>query len=345
MARRDPGWRDAAAAELLARVLGVDPPTGRILLVDHPPDTLPETLAALGPERWDRADTGGRPGVAWPGGRTDFDAALVRLPRSRDALAFALHATVAVTRPGAPVFVFGAKDEGIGSTGPRMTGLLDEVASLATGGRCRVLRGVRPETPEGLRASLDAWREVEPLDLPWGRVEWVRYPGTFARAGVDPGTALLLEHLAEPGGAGPLPTGRRVLDVGAGTGLLAAGVRAADPGAELWLVEPDAPARAAAVENVPGARFAPTFGWAEAGPWHRVVSNPPYHQGKGETLQIVRGLIRGARVSLATDGELRLVIQRRHPVEDDLRAAFRRVDVVADRGPYRVWAASGADPR
>lgn len=337
--RSDPGWRDHASAELLAKVLEGDPPPGPVLLVDHPPDHLPPAVAALTPDRWDRADTGDRPGSPWPrdGG---YGAALLRLPRSREALAFALDAVVSVTRPGGPVFVFGAKDEGIGSTASRLQALLDEVVSMATGGRCRILRGLRAEAPAGLRGRLEDWREVAPLELPWGVVDWVRYPGTFARAGVDPGTALLLDHLPTSPEAAP-----RVLDVGAGTGLLAAGIRAERVDAEVWLAEPDALARAAAAENVPGARFVPVPGWAGEGPWDRIVSNPPYHQGKGETLQVVRDLIRGARLSLAPGGELRLVVQRRHPVEGELREAFPRVEAVADAGPYRVWAASDAGSR
>jgi 16S rRNA (guanine1207-N2)-methyltransferase len=134
------------------------------------------------------------------------------------------------------------------------------------------------------------------------------------------------------------------LDFGAGTGILAAGVRSRFPEASLVLVEPDALARAAAAENVPGARFAGAASWPDEGPFDAVVSNPPYHQGKAETLQVVRSLVEGARTALAPGGELRLVVQRRHPVEALLGAAFRVVDVVADEGPYRVWAASEAAP-
>jgi 16S rRNA (guanine1207-N2)-methyltransferase len=190
---------------------------------------------------------------------------------------------------------------------------------------------------------LSEWREVGEVDLGDGPRPWVRYPGTFARRGLDPGTALLLGHLpagvpASGGGAG------RVLDFGAGTGILAAGVRSRFPEASLVLVEPDALARAAAAENVPGVRFAEAGSWPDQGPFDAVVSNPPYHQGKAETLQVVRRLVEGARTALAPGGELRLVVQRRHPVEALLGAAFRVVDAVADEGPYRVWAVSEAAP-
>ncbi|MEJ2540151.1 MAG: methyltransferase [Gemmatimonadota bacterium] len=336
--RRGAGWRDQASGELLERVLAREEVKAPVLLVDHPPGVLPPGIAALEPVRWDRADTGDRPGSAWPP-EGPYGAALLRLPRSREALEFALHAVVSVTEPDAPVYVFGAKDEGIGSTAPRLEGLLEGVSSLATGGRCRVLRGFRPEAPGELRSRLAQWREVVEVDLGGGPEPWVRYPGTFARSGVDPGTALLLRFLP------PAPGRSRVLDFGAGTGLLAAGVRRRSPEAELVLVEPDAPARSAAQENVPAARFASGTEWPALGPFGAIVSNPPYHQGKAETLAVVRSLVNGARVALADGGELRLVIQRRHPVEEELRRAFRDVAGVADEGPYRVWAASGAEPR
>jgi 16S rRNA (guanine1207-N2)-methyltransferase len=234
--------------------------------------------------------------------------------------------------------VFGAKDEGIGSTASRLEPILADVASLGTGGRCRVIRGFRRPDVGSLKGRLSDWRQVVEIDLGDGPRPWVRYPGTFARAGVDPGTALLLAHLPSVSPAG------RVLDFGAGTGILAAGVRRGSPGVSLVLVEPDAPARAAAAENVPGAGFAGLTSWADSGPFDAVVSNPPYHQGKAETLVAVRSLIEGARRSLAPGGEVRLVVQRRHPVGPALESAFRRVETVADEGPYRVWAASGAEP-
>ena len=334
--RRDAGWRDRASLELLGKVLRTEVVEGPALLVDHPGDgTLPGGHEVRC-ERWDRMDSEDRDGIPWPTGN-GYRSAFIRLPRSRESLEFALHATASVLVPGSPVYVFGAKDEGIGSTAPRMEELLDAVASLATGGRCRVLRGFWTPRPGVLKSRLEDWREVEALDPGGGPRPWVRYPGTFARRGLDSGTELLLRHL-------PLvPEGGTVLDFGAGTGVLSAGVRDRDPDVDLVLVEPDALARAAAAENLPGVRFAPLGSWPSEGPFDAVVSNPPYHQGKSETLDVVRRLVEGARTALAPAGELRFVLQRRHPVEDLLRRSFRRVEGVADEGPYRVWAASDAE--
>jgi 16S rRNA (guanine1207-N2)-methyltransferase len=335
--RRDEGWRDRAAIDLLGKVLATEPLEGPALLVDYPEARELPVAGEVVQHRWDRVDGEFDAGAPWPVGEA-FRSAFLRLPRSRESLEFALHATASVLLPGAPVFVFGAKDEGIGSTAPRMESVLEGVASLATGGRCRVLRGYRDSEREGLRGRLEDWREVGMVDLGLGPRPWTRYPGTFARRGLDPGTSLLLAHLPD------FHAGGRVLDFGAGTGVLAAGVRNRDPEARLILVEPDALSRAAAVENVPGATFASIRSWPEEGPFDAVVSNPPYHQGKSETLAVVGQLISGARACLAPKGELRLVLQRRHPVEPSLQRSFRSVKVVADEGPYRVWAASGAEP-
>lgn len=172
------------------------------------------------------------------------------------------------------------------------------------------------------------------MDLGWGEIPWVSYPGTFARGGVDAGTRLLLDHLPD------VQAGQRVLDFAAGTGVLAAAVVHAAPGTAVTLVEPDAPARLAATANVPAAAFASVGSWYSGGPWERIVSNPPYHVGKEETLEIIEDLIRRAPGALAPGGELRIVVQRRLPVEVMLLEAFEEVEVVADRGPHRVWRAA-----
>ena len=74
-------------------------------------------------------------------------------------------------------------------------------------------------------------------------------------------------------------------------------------------------------------------------PFDLIVSNPPIHQGKRETLEVVAGLVTGAGPLLAPGGRLILVIQRRLAAGALLERAFRRLEVVADEGPFRLWAA------
>lgn len=309
---------------------------GPALLVDDPRSDVAAALQAAGIPcvRWFRADGPLGEGASWPSGGP-YGAALIRLPRSREALEFALHGACAVLRSGGRVVVYGAGDEGIGSTPARMTPLLEDVAVRANARRCRVLEGVfRPGAGEAVRGTLEAWRRAEPVDLGWGPLPWVSYPGTFAAGGLDAGTALLLEHLPA------VTAGDRVVDFGAGTGVLARALCHAVPGVRVLMVEPDAPSRTAAGENVPDASFLPVAGWESAGPFRAVVSNPPYHVGKAESLEVVEILSRESARGLAPDGELLLVVQRRMAVEPILTRDFRQVQVLADRGPHRVWRAA-----
>lgn len=337
--RSDPGWRDRDASRLMAEALPALPLDGPVLVVDDPEEAAAEAVTAAGHPlaRWNRMDTpGGPPGTPWPTGGP-YAASLIRLPRSREALELALHAAASVTRSGGWIAVYGAKDEGIASTPRRLEPLLTEVATVANARRCRVLVG-RWEGREGrpdTRFRLEGWRRTAPVLLGDGPIPWVSYPGTFAGGELDPGTALLVRHL--PG----LPPGCRVLDFAAGTGVLAAALLRRDATTRPTLVEPDALAREAARENVPGARFLSAEEWGGGESFQAVVSNPPYHRGKEESLEVVESLIRQTPGVLAPGGELRVVVQRRLPVEGLLREAFTEVEAVADEGPYRVWRAAG----
>lgn len=338
-------------------------PEGRVLLADDSGEDAFTGAREQGLEvvRWRRTDAvhpgGVEPGTPWPDpSEQPLDAALIRLPRARASFDFALAGCLSRLRPGAPVVVYGARDEGIASTPKRMKPWLEEVRTESTARRCRVLVGrvpgkgggpasaeltePTPPAPAADRgparppAELEAWREEGTVNLGWGEIPWVRYPGTFARGGVDAGTRLLVEHLP------PFEAGQRVLDFAAGTGVVAAAVAHAEPGVALTLVEPDALARRAAARNVPSAAFAPVGSWDRGRPWDRILSNPPYHVGKEETLEIIEELIRRAAGALAAGGELRMVVQRRLPVEGMLLEGFEEVEPVADRGPHRVWRAA-----
>lgn len=331
---RAPGWRDAAASELAAHHAPFLELEGPALVMDDPADTLAEALGALGLEvrRWWRRAHGGRPASAWP--RGDPCATVgVRLPRAKDQLDMMLHAAASVLVRDGRLLVFGAGDEGAGSAGRRMQAVFDDVRTVATGGRCRVLqaRGLPPE--ERLRADLDAWCEWFDPGLDELPERWASFPGVFAHGRLDGGTALLADVLPAA------PPSARALDFGCGHGVLGAVVAARTPGAEVAFLDVDAVALEAVRRNVPGARTALADGWAGApnGAWDVVVSNPPYHRGKGESLGVVEELIRGARSRLAPGGWLALVAQRRLPVPGLLAEALENVDVLGDSGPWRAW--------
>ncbi len=246
-----------------------------------------------------------------------------------------LHMAADVLPPGGRLLVYGANDEGVKSAPKRLAPLFERAETLATGGHARLIGALRVAGGGPPRAGFAAWESHDDVELPWGRLRWTSYPGVFAQGRLDEGTALLLTHLPR------ITASARVLDYGAGTGYLAAGVRRRSPGARVTALEVDALAAAAARTNVPGIEVVVGRGWEALGapsPFDVIVSNPPYHRGKAETLNEIDAFLAGVVGHLAPRGVVRCVVQRRFPLPERAQAlGLRGVDAVADEGPYRVW--------
>ena len=333
--KRSADWRDQAAAELMSGVLRRVAIRGNVLVML---ENLPTVATAVGEaggraRSWHRFAREGRRASAWtPEG--PFEAATLRLPRAKDELDMALHAAASVLDVGAPLWVYGANDEGAGSAGRVIEPLMGPARTVGSGGRCRVLEAVRPVDAPSPRGTLAEWRQSMSLEFPGGPRDWMSYPGIFSHGRLDAGTRVLLDVI------GRLPAaGRRVLDFACGSGVIGAFLSALEPTARLDFLDVDAVALAAASENVPGARLIPSDGFdaLEQERYDLIVSNPPYHEGKVQTGRVVERLVRGAPDHLETDGSLVLVTQRRLPLAGLMASTFNMVEVLLDAGPHRVW--------
>ena len=306
------------------------------LLLGDPAPRLARALAETGHAvtRWHRLLTRGQLCSPWPPAGP-FGEVWVRMPRSSLEAAMLLHAAAARVRDGARIFLYGATNEGIRSAARHFPDGTDDPVPLLIKRRCRVLAAARrspPPHPDGL----DSWAIRAPMDWGPGPRDWQFYPGVFACGRLDPATALLIDCLPA------IPSGARVLDFGAGTGIIAAAAleRGAD-GTEAVLLERDAIALVAASGNLPSATL--VLGRSVAalpGPFDLIVSNPPIHAGSVQSLNTVETLAREAPTVLSPTGQLLMVTQRRLPVERALGQSFRKVRTVADRGPFRVWSAT-----
>jgi 16S rRNA (guanine1207-N2)-methyltransferase len=329
---RDP---EGAADALILRALDGIPVSGCVLAVNQS-RSLPALLRQRGAicEVWNRRLADGPPATAWPS-PGPYDLAFVRLPKARDEQAMTLHAVLSVLRDGGRLILYGGNDEGIRSVASLLEEVGRDVTELAVRGRGRVLAAGRPVNGEGLRAPLEAWREVSRIDLAGSAREWVSYPGCFAAGRLDEGTALLLSALPR------LPRGARVLDYGCGTGAIAAAALAQEPGLKVDAMDSDAVALEAVRENAPAAR--PILGTrlADAGRrgYAAILSNPPLHQGIAEDRTPLDRLVADAPSHLSPGGLMQLVLQRRVALERPLAERFTKVETVAETGSYRVWRA------
>ena len=193
--------------------------------------------------------------------------------------------------------------------------------------RCVV---IRPETLSGIDEAIagGALRLVPGLEA-WSR------PGVFAWDRIDPGSALLAEHLPPMKGAG--------VDLGCGYGALSVVTLRSPAVTGLRLIDLDRRAVESARRNVEDSRA--TFEQAdvrlieETGDRDFVVSNPPFHDGGAEDRRLGQAFIRKAAGLLKKGGVAWVVANRHLPYEAELNEAFKRVRMVADAGGYKLFEA------
>lgn len=257
------------------------------------------------------------------------DAAMIYAPpgvlERRYTLALALKAL----RPGGRLDVMAPKDKGGSRLGKELKAFGLDVSETAKAHhrRCVV---IRPETVDGLDAAIQAGG---PRIVP-GLEAWSQ-PGIFAWDRIDPGSALLAEHLPAMKGEG--------VDLGCGYGALATVALRSPAVTKLKLVDIDRRAIRAARQNIDDPRA--KVWWADVRTLEAkdekdfIISNPPFHDGGAEDRRLGQAFIRKAAELLKKGGVAWIVANRHLPYEAELNAAFKRVRLVADAGGYKLFEA------
>ncbi|GAB3320730.1 methyltransferase [Geodermatophilus aquaeductus] len=256
-----------------------------------------------------------------------FDGAtlvLARAPRALDALRELTELAAATADPGVTVLVGGRiKHMTLGMNDVLRAGFTEVSATLARQkSRVLVARGPRPD----VRPSFPRCRHDDALDL-----DVCAHGAAFAGTRVDDGTRLLLGALdtAAPGA-------RIAIDLGCGTGVLAAALARARPDLTVTATDQSAAAVSSAratlaragLDRVRVLRDDAASTLPDAGA-DLVVCNPPFHLGAAVVTAAADRLFTAAARLLRPGGELWTVYNNRLPH----RAALRRLV-----GPTRAAA-------
>jgi len=249
-----------------------------------------------------------------------YAAAIVCLPRSREAARALIAQAAAEVAPGGWIAVDGQKTDGIDTALKDLRGRVDLSDSLSKA--------------HGKLASFPAGPDLSDWQARASVVEGFQtLPGIFSADGPDRGSVLLAAAL-------PPKLGGKVADLGAGWGFLAAEILKRPGVKKLDLVEAEADALDCARVNVTDPRA--RFHWADATGWQPetlldvVVMNPPFHSGRSADPALGAAFIRAARRMLAPSGELWLVANRHLPYDAELSACFLEVRDIAGDGAFRV---------
>ena len=275
---------------------------------------------------------------------TGFDLAVILPSLDRDLNRRWLLETMAALRPGGSVVLAGPNGGGIRTTIADAAALFgaprDEVSRMKQRLAALPLRETLPDTPAWAGAAGIApgtWADY-PVTLGLRDLALATMPGVFSGDGLDSGTALLLQHL-------PDLTGKRVLDLGCGSGVI--GIAAAMAGAaSVTMTDVDLLAVATARENIArsglsdiSAVASDLYGAIHDQRFDVILSNPPFHAGQRIDRDIADGIVREAPTVLAEGGQIRLVANRFLAYDRALRQAFGELERVAETERYHVLGA------
>lgn len=180
--------------------------------------------------------------------------------------------------------------------------------------KCRVFHAIK--SPAWNQAVLAEWRTLgEPRTVE--STGFIVEAGIFSVDHVDPGSALLAEHL-------PANLKGLAADLGAGWGYLSHALLGKNPKLKaLHLFEADTRALSCAKKNLSGDTTPLEFHWADvtAGlpeKYEVIVMNPPFHSGHFTDISLGRAFLRTAADSMRTGGRLFMVANRQLPYEAEL---------------------------
>jgi 16S rRNA (guanine1207-N2)-methyltransferase len=238
------------------------------------------------------------------------------LPRQFD-WAMGLAAAALDRLPAGGMLLAAAENDAGGRRYAKLLGENFELAFAESKNHCRL---VALERPAALPAIVAEWRANYAPRLVTGTALRA-LPGAFSCDHVDPGSALLAQHLP--------PLEGRVADFGAGWGYLSHLLLHGDnPPAQVDLYEADFNALGMARLNLAEDAARAGFFWhdllSEPCP-HRydaIVMNPPFHSLRAQSSDIGQGFIRAAAAALNPGGELWMVANRHLPYEQVLAETF-----------------------
>lgn len=236
----------------------------------------------------------------------------------------------ACTPPGGTLYLAGDRDKGFDRYVRAAGSAFGSGETIARDGGMRVARLIRRPGPTPVYPEPEGYEAYG--------VKVVGLPGVFSAAKPDKATTLMLDHLVDL-----QLQGRTVLDLGCGTGLI--GAWAALRGAHVTLVDGDLlsvrSAQATLVASGLGGEVVHSDVDAELGDrtFDVILTNPPFHVGRGVVLDVAREFIAAASRRLNPGGALYLVANEPLPYEQAMQAVGQTRELIR-AGGFKVLLAT-----
>jgi len=321
------------SSELILRNVSRLPPAD-VLLVNPPADSLYRELQRSGGTV--RVFTQNHGDYLWhkaSGAEVSFGvlpeqdetpaSVILHLPREKDLLVMMLHALSSAMNSKARLWLVGENKAGIKSAGRYLQRFFGQVNKIDSARHCGLFEAKAPHPTDSF--SLETYATKWQIEYSNRALDIISLPGVFAHGRLDEGSRLLLEALEQ------LRPSGRILDFASGSGVIACALLSACPAAEVTLLDVSALAieasRRTLEENALQAHLLPSDGLGQVKGRHEwIVSNPPFHRGVHNELEIAAGFFARAGTFLSEKGKIVIVCNRHLPYAKWLRNYFGQVE-------------------
>lgn len=332
------GTMGAMTLDPVARLLldEAGTPPGRVLVVDDVGGALTRHLIGLGTdvrawcddlrdERAVPADVRTPPPTPADDWRPDL--VLWRLPKGMGALEDIAERLSGVLPADGRVLAGGRTKHMTQGQNEVLARSFEDVSASLGRQKCRVLRATGPRRP------VRSWPRRGLVGEAGLTV--VAHGGVFSTHRLDDGTRLLLQSLGRTASDG---AGRRALDLGSGSGIIAGWLAARGWVVDASDVSTDAVASTLLTAEANGLTVAArrSEGLEGSSGYDLIASNPPFHRGPEKDSTATLAMIREASGALAPGGEFWLVFNSHLPYLPELRRHVGPTEVVVQDRHYLV---------
>lgn len=262
------------------------------------------------------------------------DTTVLILPREKERLDMLLQATMGSS---AKLWLVGENRSGIKSSPKLLRQYFSRVEKLDSARHCSLFEAAEPLSTQPF--ELERFEKKWTLERAGRQLELVSLPGVFAHGRLDAGTALLLDAMEN------LEIGGDVLDFASGCGVVGIAALCRNPDARLTLLDDSALAieagkRSLAANGLSASSLASNGLDELNGRFDWIVSNPPFHRGVRDDLNIAAEFFQRAGTFLAEKGRILVVFNRHLPYEGWLREQFNSVRRLASNREFTVIEAN-----
>lgn len=263
---------------------------------------------------------------------------VLRLAREKDRFEMLLHALADSMPSGTRLWIVGEKRAGIQSASKRINRFFKSVNKRDSARHCVLLEASEPRdiAPFSTEGSFSTW----PAEYAGRTLQIASLPGVFAHGRLDRGTELLLqatEHLVISG---------KVLDFACGAGVIGTCLKVNNPGIELSSLDVSAAALAAAaktheINDIKGKIIASDGLSCVSEKYDWIATNPPFHQGVRDDLDVAAVFFRLAGTFLTEKGKILVVFNRHLPYMGWIKENFDHVETLVRNREFCVVKATG----